>query len=63
LIEEKLIEEFRGGNLGYFRILVQQTSPAASSVAFRMPGEKDQARDVVQETMITIWQELKKIKT
>jgi RNA polymerase sigma-70 factor (ECF subfamily) len=32
-------------------------------VAFRMLGNEDQAKDVVQETMVTIWQKLKKIKT
>ena len=28
-----------------------------------MLGNEEQAKDVVQETMITIWQKLKKIKT
>ena len=28
-----------------------------------MLGNEDQAKDVVQETMVTIWQKLKKIKT
>jgi RNA polymerase sigma-70 factor (ECF subfamily) len=32
-------------------------------VAFRILGNEDQAKDVVQETMITIWQKLKKIKS
>ena len=39
------------------------TSPFAYSVAFRILGNEDQAKDVVQETMITIWQKLKKIKS
>jgi RNA polymerase sigma-70 factor (ECF subfamily) len=63
LIDLKLIEECRGGNLNNFRKLVELTSPLAFSVAFRMLGDEDQAKDVVQETMVTIWQKLKKIRS
>lgn len=42
---------------------MELTSPFAFSVAFRMLGDEDQAKDVVQETMVTIWQKLKKIKS
>lgn len=63
MIDIKLIEECRGGNLNNFRNLVELTSPFAFSVAFRMLGDEDQAKDIVQETMITIWQKLNKIKS
>jgi RNA polymerase sigma-70 factor, ECF subfamily len=63
LIDIKLIEECRSGNLKNFRKLVGLTAPYAYSVAFRMLGDEDQAKDVVQETMVTIWQKLKKIKS
>ncbi|MCX6321558.1 MAG: RNA polymerase sigma factor [Bacteroidia bacterium] len=63
MIDIKLIEECKGGNFNNFRKLVGLTSPFAFSVAFRMLGDEDQAKDVVQETMITIWQKLKKIKS
>jgi RNA polymerase sigma-70 factor (ECF subfamily) len=63
LIDIQLIEECRGGNLNNFRKLVEQTSPFAFSVAFRILGDEDQAKDVVQETLVTIWQKLKKIKS
>jgi RNA polymerase sigma-70 factor (ECF subfamily) len=63
LIDLKLIEECRGGNLSNFRRLVELTSPYAFSLAFRMLGDDELARDVVQETMVTIWQKLKNIKT
>ena len=63
MIDNILIEECRGGNFNNFRKLVGVTSPFAFSVAFRMLGDEDQAKDVVQETMITIWQKLKKIKS
>jgi len=63
LIDIKLIEECRGGNLNNLKKLVELTSPFAFSVAFRMLGDEDQAKDVVQETMVTIWQKLKKIRS
>ena len=63
MIDIQLIEECKGGNFNNFRKLVELSSPFAYSVAFRMLGDDDQAKDVVQETMVTIWQKLKKIKT
>jgi RNA polymerase sigma-70 factor (ECF subfamily) len=63
LIDYKLIEECRGGNFKNFRKLVEQTSPFAFSVAFRMLGDEDLAKDIVQETMVKIWQKLAKIKS
>jgi RNA polymerase sigma-70 factor (ECF subfamily) len=63
LIDIQLIEECRGGNFSNFRKLVELSAPFAYSVAFRMLGDDDQAKDVVQETMVTIWRKLEKIKT
>lgn len=63
MIDIQLIEQCRSGNLNNFRKLVELTSPFAYSVAFRMLGNEEQSKEVVQETMITIWQKLKKIKT
>ena len=63
MIDIILIEECRGGNLNNFRKLVELTSPLAFSVAFRMLGDEDQAKDIVQETMVTIWQKLKNIRS
>jgi RNA polymerase sigma-70 factor (ECF subfamily) len=63
LIDLQLIEECRGGNFNNFRKLVELSTPFAYSVAFRMLCNEDQAKDVVQETMVTIWQKLKKIKS
>jgi RNA polymerase sigma-70 factor (ECF subfamily) len=63
LIEKELIEECRNGDLHNFRKVVEKTSPMVFSVAFRMLGDEDVARDIVQDTMVTIWQKLAKIKT
>lgn len=63
MIDIKIIEECRGGNFNNFRKLVELSSPYAFSLAFRMLGDEDLARDVVQDTMVTIWQKLKNIKS
>ncbi len=63
MVEPELIEECRKGNLHNFRKVVEKTSPMVFSVAFRMLGDEDAARDIVQETMVTIWQKLGKFNT
>jgi RNA polymerase sigma-70 factor, ECF subfamily len=63
LVDLELIDECRGGNFNNFRKLVEVSSPLVFSVAFRMLGDEELAKDVVQETMVTIWQKLKKIKS
>jgi RNA polymerase sigma-70 factor, ECF subfamily len=63
LTEYQLIEECRGGNLKNFRELVSLTAPAAFSVAFRILGDDDEAKDIVQETMVAIWEKIRKIRS
>ncbi len=63
MIDLNIIEECRKGNLSYFRDLVGMTSPFAFSVAFRMIGDEEQAKDIVQETMVTLWQKIGQIRS
>ena len=63
MIDIRLIEECRSGNLNNFRKVVEASTPLAFSVAFRMLGDEDLAKDVVQEAMITIWQKIGSIKS
>lgn len=63
LIEKDIIEKCRNGSLHDFRKLVEQVSPFAFSVAFRILGDEEEAKDIVQETMITIWKKIEKIKS
>ena len=63
MIEKELIEECKNGNLHNFRKIVEKTTPMVFSVAFRMLGDEDIACDIVQDTMVTIWQKLARIKT
>jgi RNA polymerase sigma-70 factor (ECF subfamily) len=63
LIDQGLIEQCRKGNLQNFREVIKAASPFAFSVAFRILGDEDQAKDVVQDTMVTVWEKLNKIKS
>jgi RNA polymerase sigma-70 factor, ECF subfamily len=63
LIDIKLIDECRKGNLANFRKLLELTVPFIFPVAFRILGSEDQARDAVQDTMVTIWQKINNIKS
>jgi RNA polymerase sigma-70 factor (ECF subfamily) len=62
-IDKENIEKCRNGSLHDFRKLVEMTSPFAFSVAHRMLGDEDEAKDITQETMITLWKSIKKIKS
>ncbi|OFY68248.1 MAG: hypothetical protein A2V64_12125 [Bacteroidetes bacterium RBG_13_43_22] len=63
MIDFEIIEECRKGNLSNFRKLVGETAPYAFSVAFRMLGDEALAEDIVQETMVTIWQKIGRIRS
>jgi RNA polymerase sigma-70 factor (ECF subfamily) len=63
LIDSETIEECRKGNMHYFRKLVEIASPFVFSVAFRILGDEPQARDIVQESMITVWKTIYKIRS
>jgi RNA polymerase sigma-70 factor (ECF subfamily) len=63
LIELSLIEECRKGNLTRFRELIRLTTPFVYSVAFRMLGDEENARDIVQDTMVIVWQKIGKMKS
>jgi RNA polymerase sigma-70 factor, ECF subfamily len=63
LTDFTIIEECRNGNLSNFRKLIEISSPGAFSLAFRIVGDEDLARDIVQETMVTVWQKLNGLKS
>jgi RNA polymerase sigma-70 factor (ECF subfamily) len=62
MFDKTIIEQSIQGDLQSFRKLVLVSSPFAYSVAFRMIGDEAQSKDIAQESMITIWKNLKKIK-
>jgi RNA polymerase sigma-70 factor (ECF subfamily) len=63
LTEQELIEDCKAGSHGSFRKLIAATSPFVFSVAFRLLRDEELARDIVQETMVTVWQKLDSIKS
>ena len=63
MVDQKIIEECRDGNLQNFRELIRISTPYAFSVAFRILGDEDTTKDIVQETLITLWTRLKEIRT
>ncbi len=63
MIDQKLIEQCKNGNLQNFREVIETVSPFVFSVAFRILGDEEQAKDVVQDTMVTVWEKLNKINS
>ncbi|MGD0340898.1 MAG: RNA polymerase sigma factor [Bacteroidales bacterium] len=63
MIERSLIEECRKGDFRNFRKVVASASPFAFSVAFRIVGDEDIAKDIVQETMVVIWKKIGNINS
>jgi RNA polymerase sigma-70 factor (ECF subfamily) len=63
LIEKELIEQCRNGELHNFRKVVEKTSPFVFSLAFRMLGNEEYAKDVVQDTMVVVWEKISEIRT
>lgn len=63
LISKRIIEECRNGDFTNFGEVVSEYSPFAYSVAFRMTGDDTQAREIVQESMITVWQKIGRINS
>jgi RNA polymerase sigma-70 factor, ECF subfamily len=63
LVERSVIEECRKGDFRNFRKIVAAASPLAFSIALRMTGDEDAATDISQETMITVWGKIEKMKS
>ena len=55
---KEIIERSRQGDQPAFRKLVERYRHKAFSLAFRMTGDEEEARDVVQEAFIKIWKKL-----
>ena len=60
--QERNYRGVQEGDFRNFRKVVEKTSPLVFSIALRMLEDEDIARDVVQDTMVTIWQKLAKIR-
>lgn len=56
--ESEIIQQCRDGNKEAFRWLVQQHQRLVFSLALKMLADEEEAKDVVQETFIRVWQRL-----
>lgn len=61
MVDPYIIDRCRNGDLQYFGKLVEKVSPFAFSAAFRILCDEEDAKDVVQETMVTLWKKLKNL--
>ena len=59
---EQLVEEAKEGNQRAFESLVRQTYADTYTLAFRLVGNEEDARDVVQETYLRAHKGLKKFR-
>jgi RNA polymerase sigma-70 factor (ECF subfamily) len=53
---QKIIQQIQKGDKDAFRKLVEKYQQTAFRLAFRMLGDEDEARDVVQDSFIRIWE-------
>ncbi len=57
--DEKIIEKAQSGDKKSFGILVKKYQQLAFNLAFRILCNEDDARDVVQESFVKIWKNIK----
>ncbi len=53
---QEIIKQIQKGDKHAFRVLVEKYQQTAFRLAFRMLGDEDEARDVVQDSFIRIWE-------
>src|SRR3954470_20603990 len=58
--EEAALERARGGNNDAFRELVESHATAVFRLAYRMAGNETDAEDMVQETFLRAWREIRR---
>ena len=56
--ESDIIQQCRDGNKDAFRWVVQQHQRLVFSLALKMLADEEEAKDVVQETFIRVWQRI-----
>jgi RNA polymerase sigma-70 factor (ECF subfamily) len=58
-----IIQAVKRGNEEAFRLLINRFQHKAFGLAFRILGDEEEARDVVQESFIRIWEKINTYKT
>ncbi|MGH8989928.1 MAG: RNA polymerase sigma factor, partial [Acidimicrobiia bacterium] len=62
MTQEELVAAARDGDQGAFEELVRQTYVATYTLAFRLTGNEEDARDVVQETYLRAWKAIRRFR-
>lgn len=57
-IDSKIIELCRRGDTASFRAVVQMYQPMVYSLSIKMLADQEEAKDMVQETFIKVWQSI-----
>lgn len=58
-----IIQAVKRGNQEAFRLLINRFQHKAFGLAFRLLGDEEEAKDVVQESFIRIWEKINTYKT
>ena len=58
ITDQQLISQCLEGSKDAFRLLVQAHQRRVFSLALKMVGDEEEAKDVVQETFLRVWQRL-----
>src|SRR5580658_846719 len=58
--EDTALEQARGGDSDAFRVLVERHSTAVFRLAYRMTGNETDAEDMVQETLLRAWRQIRR---
>ena len=63
MIDQKIIEVCKKSDLQNIREVFEEASPLEFSVAFRVLGDEELAKEVIQDTMVTMRAKLKRINS
>jgi RNA polymerase sigma-70 factor (ECF subfamily) len=63
LVDLTVIEECRRGDLKNFGEVARKVTPYAFSLAFRMVGDEAAARDIAQESVISLWKGFSSVRS
>src|SRR6202046_1088945 len=58
--DDDALEQARRGNRDAFRVLVERHATAVFRLAYRMTGNETDAEDMVQETFLRAWREIRR---
>lgn len=58
--DDVALEQARNGNSDAFRVLVERHATAVFRLAYRMTGNETDAEDMVQETFLRAWREIRR---